>query len=222
MPRDPIAKARSEWVPDTNAQAYLDSQLRVDVATALEPDIRAWTRSVGDGRLDAYVGTIPGVGIHLSIAHKRYNKRDGWHPGRYPTWDEIADARDRLLPADRAFVMELPKPENYVAEHLTTFHLHEQMADGVTRWADGSRWFVEVMETEGGKLAVTDDGYPIARLTPYAAPPTPPAPAEGGEDDVKDPPDLDDPGPRGFERIDTDRPLREEPFAPPPATDTGT
>jgi len=50
------------------------------------------------------------------------------HPSRYPTWDEIADARDQLLPVDVGFVMHLPARGEYVAVHPTTFHLHEHPA----------------------------------------------------------------------------------------------
>lgn len=53
---------------------------------------------------------------HLSISH----------PGRYPHWDEISEARDRLLPADRAFVMLLPAAwDEYVNVHPNCFHLWE-------------------------------------------------------------------------------------------------
>lgn len=223
MARDPMSKARSEWKLDVEWSARLAELAKV--GTGLESDITAWTRNVGDGRLDAFVGTVPSRGLHLSIAHKRLGKGRGgvleWSPGRYPTWDEIADARDTLLPPERVFVMVLPKPEDYVALHKTTFHLHEAQPDGVVQWADGTRWNVEVSQLQDGNVEVDPDGYPLARLTPYAAPATTSGPAaadaEGGEGDVTTPPDLDDPGPRGFERIDTDRPLREEPFAPPPA-----
>jgi hypothetical protein len=51
---------------------------------------------------------------------------------RYPRWDEIAHARDELLPADIDFVMWLPRAGDYVALHDTTFHLHEhpERSDG--------------------------------------------------------------------------------------------
>lgn len=53
---------------------------------------------------------------HLSISH----------PGRYPNWDEIAEARDKLLPADLAFVMLLPAAwDTYVNVHPNCFHLWE-------------------------------------------------------------------------------------------------
>ena len=51
--------------------------------------------------------------------------------GRYPTWDEIADARDELLPGDVEFVMYLPRSGEYVAVHDSTFHLHELRARGL-------------------------------------------------------------------------------------------
>lgn len=50
---------------------------------------------------------------HLSIAHQR----------RYPTWDEIADIRYALVPADVTMAMLLPPPEKYLNVHERCFHL---------------------------------------------------------------------------------------------------
>lgn len=50
---------------------------------------------------------------HLSIAHRR----------RYPTWDEIADARYEFCPHDITMAMLLPPPEQYVNLHEYTFHV---------------------------------------------------------------------------------------------------
>jgi hypothetical protein len=77
-----------------------------------------------DGRLDVLVGQEP-IGWHLSTSHKRVKPNGDIELRRYPTWDEIVHARDHLLPADRAFVMHLPKAGEFVALHHTTFHLHE-------------------------------------------------------------------------------------------------
>lgn len=54
----------------------------------------------------------------------------GWHlsiscADRYPTWDEIAEARYALLPKYRDFVMHLPPPAEYVNIQEFTFHLFE-------------------------------------------------------------------------------------------------
>lgn len=50
---------------------------------------------------------------HLSISH----------PHRYPTWDEIADARYALVPEDVTMAMLPPPPGEYVNEHESCFHL---------------------------------------------------------------------------------------------------
>lgn len=50
---------------------------------------------------------------HLSIAH----------PRRYPTWDEIADVRYELCPAEITMALLLPPPDEYVNEHEHCFHL---------------------------------------------------------------------------------------------------
>jgi hypothetical protein len=53
---------------------------------------------------------------------------DLWHlsisePSRYPTWDEIADARYQLIPDDVTMAMLLPPPDEYVNVHNNCFHL---------------------------------------------------------------------------------------------------
>jgi hypothetical protein len=50
---------------------------------------------------------------HLSIAHR----------GRYPTWDEIAEARYRLLPDDAHMALLLPPKSQYVNRHKNCFQL---------------------------------------------------------------------------------------------------
>jgi hypothetical protein len=52
---------------------------------------------------------------HLSISHRL----------RYPTWDEIADARYRFIPDEVTVVMFLPPRREYVNLHPNCFHLHE-------------------------------------------------------------------------------------------------
>lgn len=53
-----------------------------------------------------------------------------WHmsiscANRYPTWDEIRDARYALLPDDVTMAMLLPPRAEYVNVHPNCFHLHE-------------------------------------------------------------------------------------------------
>lgn len=50
---------------------------------------------------------------HLSVAHRR----------RYPTWDEIADARYELVPEDVTMALILPPPDEYVNLNEHCFHL---------------------------------------------------------------------------------------------------
>jgi hypothetical protein len=82
--------------------------------------ITVWQRNVSDGTLVAFVDDEP-EGWHLSISFRDH--RGGW--SRYPSWDELAHARYELLPAEWDFVMHLPPPDEYVAAHPTTFHLHQ-------------------------------------------------------------------------------------------------
>jgi hypothetical protein len=58
---------------------------------------------------------------HLSIAH----------PHRYPTWDEIARARYRLLPGEITAAMVLPPLEHYVNLHKNCFQILEIVDPGL-------------------------------------------------------------------------------------------
>ena len=103
----PLTRQRSEWIEREGM-------------TILDVTERVFTRRVGDGTLTVIMAQEPD-GWHLSVSFK-----DNRHHGsRYPRWDEIADARYRLLPDNVTMVMFLPPPEEYVALHDTTFHLHE-------------------------------------------------------------------------------------------------
>lgn len=119
--RNPLTRQRSEWLPvhDDDTAARL-----VALGAA---DVWIWRRNVHDGRLTAVVADEP-MGWHLSISHSRRVRGGAYEPGRYPTWDEIANARYELLPEGRDYVMHLPPPAEYVAVHDTTFHLHEHPA----------------------------------------------------------------------------------------------
>jgi len=57
---------------------------------------------------------------HLSIAH----------PGRYPRWDEISEARYRLLPEDKVIAMILPPRKAYINIHENCFQMFEIPDDG--------------------------------------------------------------------------------------------
>lgn len=108
MEREPLTRQRSPWVPHTAVR------MAAGVVGA------SYTRNVTDGRLRAIVAEEP-AGWHLSISFTNHRGV----PSRYPGWDEIAHARDELLPPDVDFVMWLPRAGEYVNHHPTTFHLHE-------------------------------------------------------------------------------------------------
>lgn len=52
---------------------------------------------------------------HLSVSH----------PSRYPTWDELRDARYTFVPPHITMVMVLPPPSQYVNTHPNCMQLHE-------------------------------------------------------------------------------------------------
>jgi hypothetical protein len=86
------------------------------------PGMEAYQREVQDGHLSVFAGREPD-GFHMSISHRTSDGRRA--PGRYPTWDEIYDARYRFCPPHLTMAMLLPPKEDYVNIHATTFHLWE-------------------------------------------------------------------------------------------------
>lgn len=107
MKRQPLTRQRSAWV-----------ETRPPVLPATW---RVFERAVHDGKLRSII-TNGHTGWHLSIS---WSGASAAARARYPTWDEIADARERLLPSELCFAMHLPPADQYVALHDTTFHLHE-------------------------------------------------------------------------------------------------
>jgi hypothetical protein len=65
------------------------------------------------------IGGDDGFRWHLSMSH----------PSRYPTWDELKEARYRLLPDEIYMAQLLPPKADYVNLHENCFHLHE-LRDG--------------------------------------------------------------------------------------------
>lgn len=70
--------------------------------------------SFPDGDLRCIVGKEGGR-WHLSMSHR----------SRYPSWDEMADARYRFIPNRAQMAMLAPPREEFVNVHDTTLHLWE-------------------------------------------------------------------------------------------------
>lgn len=93
---------------------------KVKTASILPEDTWTYQQDVLDGHLTVMCGREP-AGFHLSISHRTNNLK----PGRYPTWDEIIDARYRFCPPEATMAMLLPPKAEYVNLHETCFHLWE-------------------------------------------------------------------------------------------------
>jgi hypothetical protein len=79
------------------------------------PVYLSWVRAfVTDTGCSIFVA-VEGGRWHLSIAH----------PNRYPTWDEIREARYALVPDSVVMAMLLPPKGQYVNVHPNCFHLWE-------------------------------------------------------------------------------------------------
>jgi len=100
-----------------------------EIMRAAYPGTRAYQRDTGDGHLTIFVGREPDLPRferpmwHLSISHRTNDHPP--QPGRYPTWEEIVDARYRFIPNEVHVAMLLPPREEWVNVHSTTFHLWE-------------------------------------------------------------------------------------------------
>lgn len=104
---------------------------RVDVSEAIQqhaPGTRAWQLDLPDepgAHLTVLRTFHPGMGWHLSISHRVLAPDGTSVPGRYPTWDEIRDARYSFCPDNVTMAMMLPPKGNYVNVHPTTFQLFQ-------------------------------------------------------------------------------------------------
>lgn len=69
-------------------------------------------------------------GLRAIVSHEDHVGRMRWHMSisrahRYPSWEEIKDARYSLLPHEFTFAQILPPPSEWVNVHPNTFHLWE-------------------------------------------------------------------------------------------------
>lgn len=90
------------------------------------PNTRAFQRDVDDGHLTVFIG-MESNRWHMSISHRTnlLGPKGKPMPGRYPTWDEIVDARYLFCPSNITMAQLLPPKDKYVNVHPTTFHLWE-------------------------------------------------------------------------------------------------
>lgn len=91
---------------------------RNDPLRRKSPDIQAFRKGpikvlLSTDVFDFYRDGKSKACIHLSISHSN----------RYPTWQEIKDARYRLMPRDRDVFQVLPPPDDYCNVHPNCFHL---------------------------------------------------------------------------------------------------
>lgn len=118
---------RKQWNPASNSQAWLAAgwhrhKVPDALIYALAGEFWAFQKDLTDGHLSVFVGLEP-EGWHLSMSH-RLNTNPPV-PGRYPTWDEIKEARYLLCPPEITMAQLLPPADLFVNVHETTFHLWE-------------------------------------------------------------------------------------------------
>jgi len=92
------------------------------ISMGLEPNAKRFLMRDKNARLDPGCTIIVGHsarGFHLSISR----------PDRDPTWQEIRDARYKLIPNNVTMAMLLPPQEEYVNVHPHCFHLWQVQGD---------------------------------------------------------------------------------------------
>lgn len=89
------------------------------------PGARAYQADLPDGHLSVIVARerddSGDIVWHLSISHRTNEAAP--QPGRYPSWDEIHEARYTFVPDELTMAILLPPKAEYVNVHSTTFHL---------------------------------------------------------------------------------------------------
>lgn len=78
----------------------------------------------GVSHCKAYLETYTNMTLFVGKEHGRWHLSIA-HPKRYPTWDEIRDARYLFVPNDVFMMMHLPPKKEYVNVHPNCFQLHE-------------------------------------------------------------------------------------------------
>ncbi|MBC7340853.1 MAG: hypothetical protein H5U02_00100 [Clostridia bacterium] len=90
----------------------MNSLTEVPIPAWLQAQLEPGARAFRLGGCTVIVGRSD-AGWHLSISH----------PDRYPTWDEIKEARYLLVPDNVTMAMLLPPKTEYVNVHKNCFHL---------------------------------------------------------------------------------------------------
>jgi hypothetical protein len=85
--------------------------------------------------VDAVISEDGTMQVHLTqdngLMHMSISRTD-----RYPTWDEIKEARYDLIKDDCYMVMVLPPKSQYVNLHNNCFHLHELSSAGAKQFLE--------------------------------------------------------------------------------------
>jgi hypothetical protein len=110
-----------------------DAELQALLQRAGTSELTILRKRVPDGELRAIRSCEPpDHRWHLSVSHwkQKWGRR---HPKpRYPTWEELADARYDLLPANLMVVLYMPPAEEIVAILDNTLHMWEDRSGDPT------------------------------------------------------------------------------------------
>lgn len=87
--------------------------------------IREWKKHPAPAGLAVQAFIADGLVAFVAREEGRWHLSISALNGRYPTWDEIADARYDLLPGDLDFGIILPPLRDYLNLKGNVFHLWE-------------------------------------------------------------------------------------------------
>jgi hypothetical protein len=97
-----------------------------------------WAKDANRLWIPQGIDPVSGAQLFESLALRALRSNDDgrWHisvsrPNRYPSWDELADARYDLGPLDVEMAMILPPPSRYVNINKWVFHVWEVPDDAV-------------------------------------------------------------------------------------------
>lgn len=148
-----VMRGRLDFVDVPCAECGGDWRSREPVAGLRRPDIGAdggpircpscenvgnewlsWLRTIDNMAIPAGVrlgiDLPPDSRLHLSVAHRL----------RLPSWYELTEARDRLLPDDRHFVMAFPPREFWMNLNEFVLHFYETHDRTLTAAWESQAW----------------------------------------------------------------------------------
>lgn len=98
--------------------------LTAGLETAGMKHVAVWKNVVWDGELRAVVHLAP-TGWTMSLSHGSVDRKGKVKKRRYPTWVEIAEAKDELLEGGLAYICSVPSGDEAKEMADTTIDVYQ-------------------------------------------------------------------------------------------------